>query len=264
MSLALIAGRGHLPAMVAAAQDATPLICAYEGAAPEGIAADVTFRLETLGSLLITLGEHGVTEVCMAGGIDRPQIDPEKLDDETRPLVPLFQEALEKGDDGALRMIVDLFEKTGFTVRAAHDLAPYLLADGGVYGDAWPDAQMRHDAGNAARILAEKGAEDSGQACIMSGGMVRGFEDASGTDALIKRHAPYGKTDRAILFKAPKPQQDRRVDLPTIGPDTIEAAGRAGMAGVVVDAGDVLVLDKERCVALSNHYGLVLWARTGE
>lgn len=264
MSLALIAGRGRLPALVAEAVEAKPLVCAYEGAFPDGLLHDLSFRLETLGSLLIALGEQGVTEVCFAGGLDRPEIDPSKLDAETAPLVPLFQEALEKGDDGALRIVLDLFEKTGFTIRAAHELAPHLLAEGGVYGDVWPDGQMRHDAANAARILAERGALDQGQACVMVNNKVAGFEDASGTDALIRLYGPYTPDQQAILFKAPKPQQDRRVDLPTIGPDTIDAAGNAGMAGVVVDAGDVLVLDRDRCAALANHHGLVLWARTGE
>ncbi len=264
MSLALIAGRGRLPALVAEALEVKPLVCAYEGAFPDDLLHDLTFRLETLGSLLIALGEKGVTEVCFAGGLDRPEIDPAMLDAETAPLVPLFQEALEKGDDGALRIVLDLSEKTGFTVRAAHELAPDLLAPGGVYGDVWPDGQMRHDASNAARLLAERGALDQGQACVMAGGKVAGYEESNGTDALIRRHGPYRAEQRAILFKAPKPQQDRRVDLPTIGPDTIDAAGNAGMVGVVIDAGDVLVLDRDRCVALANHHGLVLWARTGE
>ena len=100
MSLALIAGRGDLPALVAEAQSVAPVVCAYEGALPTGLAADLVFRLETLGSLLVALGERGVTEVCFAGGLDRPVIDPGKLDAETAPLVPLFEDALSKGDDG--------------------------------------------------------------------------------------------------------------------------------------------------------------------
>lgn len=264
MTLALIAGRGKLPALVAAAQDVAPLVCAYEGAAPEGLTSDLTFRLETLGSLLVQLGEHGVTEVCFAGGLDRPVIDPSKIDAETAPLVPLFQEALQKGDDGALKVVLDIFQMTGFTVRGAHELVPDLLAKGGVYSDAWPDAQMRDDADVAAAHLANIGAQDIGQACIVINGKIIATEDARGTDALIKRLAPFPKDKRAILFKTTKPQQTRLIDLPTIGPDTIEVAGTAGLFGVVIDSGNVLVLDQTRCAELANLHGLVLWARTGE
>ncbi|MGB3244018.1 MAG: UDP-2,3-diacylglucosamine diphosphatase LpxI [Sulfitobacter sp.] len=263
MSLALIAGRGRLASLVAEAQETAPLICAYEGFAPDGLTSDLTFRLETLGSLLVDLGARGITEVCFAGGLERPQIDPAKLDEETAPLLPLFEDALKKGDDGALKVVVDLFEKTGFTVRAAHDLAPHLLAEGGVYSDAWPTAQMRADAELGAAHIAKMGPSDIGQACIIGKGAVMGMEDAAGTDALITRLRPLPKSHEAILFKGPKPEQTRLVDLPTIGPETIDAAGGAGLAGVVIDAGDVLVIDKARCVELANQLGLVLWARTG-
>jgi DUF1009 family protein len=92
MSLALICGTGDLPRKVAEAQAEAPFICVLEGFAPEGLEADVTFRLETLGSLLVRLGHEGVTEVCFCGAIERPSFDPAKLDEHTAPLVPIYAE----------------------------------------------------------------------------------------------------------------------------------------------------------------------------
>ena len=247
--LALIAGTGQMPKVVADTMPQPPLVCMLAGNAPDGLEPDITFRLETLGSLLVDLGTRGVTDVCFVGGIARPVLDPAALDAETAPLVPLFQQALEQGDDGALRIVLDIFEKTGFAVRGVEDLVPSLLAEGGVYGDTWPDAQMRRDAEAGAAHIAREGARDIGQ--------------AAGTDALVARMAGKPK-DRAILFKAPKPGQERRIDLPTIGPDTIEACAAAGFAGVVIDAGDVLVLERAKCAELADRHGLVLWARTGD
>lgn len=261
MSLALIAGRGDLARMVADAQDVPPLICAYEGAVPNGLSADLTFRLETLGTLLLRLGERGVAEVCFAGGLSRPVIDPGRIDAETLPLVPLFQEALGKGDDGALRVVIDLFERTGFVVRAAHELAPDLLAQQGVYSEAWPDARIRLDAEVGAGHIAAMGAQDVGQACLVAAGMVSAMEDADGTDALIRAHGPALAGRDGILFKGAKPQQTRLADLPTIGPATLEEAGQAGLKGVVIEAGNVLMLQRSLCAALADQYGLVLWAR---
>ncbi len=264
MTLALIAGRGRLPALVADAQATPPLICAMADVVPEGLTPDLVFRLETLGTLLVELGRRGVTEVCFVGAIDRPTLDPTKLDAETAPLVPLFQQALEKGDDGALRVVLDIFEKTGFTIRAVHELAPQLLADGGVFGTVWPDGQMRKDAEIGIAHIAAMGPLDIGQACLVAQGKVIAMEDADGTDALVARLAPLSADMRAILCKGPKPGQSRQIDLPTIGPETFEAAAQAGLVGVVIDAGDVLLIDKARCTELADAHGLVFWARTGE
>jgi hypothetical protein len=261
MTLALIAGRGDLPALVAGALDVPPLVCAYDGVMLTGLAPDLIFRLETLGTLLLELGTRGITDVCFAGGLDRPVLDPSKLDAETAPLVPLFMEALKAGDDGALRVVVELFEKTGFAVRAAHEVAPGLLAQGGVYGSHWPDAQMRRDAEVAAAHILERSALDIGQACVVAQGKVIATEDARGTDAMI---ADLREGSGGILFKGPKAQQSRLIDLPAVGPATLDAAHRAGLRGVVVDAGDVLVLHAQDCAARADAHGLVFWARTGE
>lgn len=260
MTLALIAGRGDLPALVASGAETAPLVCGYEGISLSGIEADLTFRLGTLGSLLLDLGSRGITEVCFAGALDRPALDPSKLDAQTAPLVPVFMEALQSGDDGALRVVLDLFEKAGFEVLGAHEIVPDLLARGGVYGTHEPDAQIRTDAAAAARHILEMSPQDKGQACVAAGGRVIAMEDTRGTDAML---AALAQKSGGILFKGPKAGQTRKIDLPTVGPQTLHAAQRAGLRGVVVDAGDVLVLHSKTCAALADELGLVFWARTG-
>ncbi|NNE51696.1 MAG: UDP-2,3-diacylglucosamine diphosphatase LpxI [Sulfitobacter sp.] len=263
MSLALIAGRGRLPAEVAAAQAEPPLICGFEGAPPDGLAVDHTFRLETLGSLLVKLGEAGVTKVCFCGGIDRPALDPTALDEETKPLIPLFQKALAAGDNGALEIIRKIFERTGFEVLAPDKLLPDLVAEQGVLSEAWPDAQMRRDAARGEAVLKGLAPLDIGQACVIGAEQVLGVEAIGGTDHLLTTLPARAREMRAILCKGPKEGQIREIDMPTIGPGTVEAAARAGLAGIVVDEGDVMVLDRAACVELANRHGLVLWCRRG-
>ena len=134
MSLALIAGRGGLPARVAAAQAEPPLVCAYEGCAPDGLKADLTFRLETLGSLLAHLLGVGIREVCLCGAIDRPTLDPAMLDMRTAPLVPQFKQALAAGDNGALEVIKTIFEDHGLRVVGADELKGALCHNATVAG----------------------------------------------------------------------------------------------------------------------------------
>jgi DUF1009 family protein len=264
MTLALIAGRGRLPRDVAEVQDTMPLICGYEGMLPDAVEAELTFRLETLGTLLVKLGERGITRVCFCGAIDRPTLDPGKLDAETLPLVPLFQQALAAGDNGALQILMQIFEQTGFDVVGADELLPDLVAVGGVLSEAWPDAQMRKDAARGADVLARLAPLDIGQGCVVGAEQVLGVETMGGTDHMLATLPAKSREMRAVLCKGPKDGQIREIDMPTIGPATIEAAHKAGLVGVIVDAGDVIVLDAARCTELADSYGLVLWSRRGD
>lgn len=263
MTLALIAGRGGLPARVAAAQEVPPLVCAYEGAAPEGLKPDLTFRLETLGSLLAHLTAAGIREVCLCGAIARPQLDPARLDARTAPLVPQFQAALSAGDNGALEIIKQIFESHGMKVLGADALVPDLLADSGVLSAERPDEAMRRDAARGEAALAALSSLDIGQACVIGREQVWGVETIGGTDHLLSTLPEGAREARAILYKGPKAGQIREIDLPTIGPETLRAAHAAGLAGVVITAGGVMILEQDACVALADELGLVLWVREG-
>ncbi len=259
--LALITGRGGLPAAVAAQQDQPPFVCALEGMEPDGLAVDQVFRLETLGSLLDTLQERGVKEVCLCGAIARPEVDPARIDAATLPFVPALQKALVSGDDGALRAIIRIFESRGFRVRGAHELAPDLLIPPGILSDARPDAQQREDAVRGAAVLEALAGFDIGQACVVGAGQVLGIEALGGTDHLLNSLPDVPTRRRALLVKRPKRGQDLRADMPTIGPETMASLRAAGLAGLVVEAGQVIILDHAETIARANEAGLILWSR---
>lgn len=255
--LALIAGTGDLPPALVARLPEPPLICALDGFKPI-LRADITFRLEHLGSFLQTLRARGVTRICMAGAVRRPQIDPASIDATTLPFIPKVQAAMAKGDDGALRVIISLLEEDGFTVVAAHEIAPDLLPAVGIPTRAQPGPDHKTNAVRGDDCIAAMGAADTGQACIVAAGQVLAKEGPDGTDAMLSSLS--GAHD-AILFKAPKPQQDRRADLPLIGPDTAKRAVEAGLAGVVIQAGGVMVLDLAEVLAVLDAHDLFLWVR---
>ena len=165
MRLALIAGQGQLPAALAAGLPEVPLVCALQGFMPAGLAVDLVFRLETLGSFLHQLQQRGITHLCMCGAIRRPAIDPAAIDAATRPLVPVLQQALAAGDDGALRAVIGLFQDRGITVLGAHQLAPDLLMPAGCPTRAQPSAAHRADLALALQVLDDQAAADLGQAC---------------------------------------------------------------------------------------------------
>lgn len=266
---ALIAGQGDLPGLLAKHlmdQGRKPLIAALEGFAPEGLAVDLTFRVETLGTFLIELGEAGVTDVCFAGSVARPALDPSAIDANTMPLVPVIMQAMQAGDDGALRAVLDIFEKTGFKLHGAHEVLPALLPPAGIATKVQPTDHQRKDAARGQAIVAAMGVADVGQSCVVARGQAQAIEAQPGTDWMLRSLAsdPERVVPDGILYKAPKPGQDRRIDLPVIGLNTVENAAAAGLKGLVVEAGGVMVPGFEAVVRACDEAGMFLWLREAD
>ncbi|MBI6630406.1 LpxI family protein [Pontibaca salina] len=259
--LALIVGSDDLPAALLAELDHPPLICALEGHAPDGIAVDILFRLERLGTFLADLSARGVREVCLAGAITRPKIDPQKIDAATMPLIPILQDAMMKGDDGALRAVIAIFEDAGFAIRPAHEIAPRLLPPPGCPTRRQVDQCAQADALRGAALVGAMSDVDVGQCCAVHNGQALAIEALFGTDWLLASLQDRPDGAGGILFKAPKTQQDRRVDLPAIGPRTVTGAARAGLDGIVIQAKGVLVLHRAQVIAECDRLGLFLWVR---
>lgn len=256
--LALIAGRGGLPGAIAAAVAHRPLVCALEGSPPDTLRPDRIIQLEKLGGFVKWLKRQGVSELCLCGGVSRPPLRWWRLDGATLALVPRIRRALARGDDGALRIALDLFEQEGFRVLGAHEVAPQLLMPPRTLGTPFDDAGELAALGD--HVSAAQGRADLGQSSVLRGGRVVAREDARGTDAMLAG-LPAGPGRDGILYKAPKPGQDRRADLPTIGPDTVSGAARAGLAGIVIEAGGVIVLDQPGVTDRLAETGLFLWSR---
>lgn len=259
---ALIAGSGALPDTLVEAAETRPLVCALQGMGPDRLSVDITFRIEQLGSFLSDLKARGVDTLCLAGGVQRPEIDQAAIDAETAPLVPVITGAMTSGDDGALRAILQVLQEAGFAIRAAHDIAPEILMPTGVPTQAQPDETAQADAARAETVVAAMGAADIGQSCAVKSGMVLATEGIFGTDWMLDSLAARPDGQGGLFYKAPKPGQDRRADLPTIGPATVEAVAKAGLNGIVIDAGGVIVLNRMDVIAACDQLGLYLWVRT--
>lgn len=259
--IALIAGKGALPAEILDRQERRPIVCAMVGSEPDSVDAEITFRLEHLGTLLERLKAAEVTEICMAGAVTRPKIDPTAIDAATMPLVPTLQAAIGAGDDGALRAVIAIFEQAGFAMRAAHEIAPDLLMAEGIATVVKPGELDKRDANRGAEIVAAMAQADIGQACAVRSGQAIAVEGIFGTDYMLSTLCNRPDGQGGLLFKAPKPGQDRRADLPTIGPNTVTAVADAGLSGLVLEAGGVIVLSRDKVVAECDRLGLFLWLR---
>ena len=266
MRTAIIAGEGRLPAALAAAMGEAPLVAALDGFTPDGLTVDLRVRVERLVPFLRALERDGIGQVIFAGAVTRPRLDPALLDEATAGLLPRLMAAMAQGDDATLRVVIELFEEFGFTVVGVEDVAPALLPGAGVLaGTVTPRDEA--DAARAANIVAALGAVDVGQGAVVAQGLCLGVEALPGTDALLAQVAgittlrPDPARGRGLFYKAAKPGQDRRIDLPTLGPETLRGAAAAGLGGVAFQAGSVICLDLPEMQRLAGELGLFLWSR---
>ncbi|MGY6410443.1 MAG: LpxI family protein [Alkalilacustris sp.] len=269
--IAVIAGRGELPLRLLAALEGAgqdPVVVALPGVTLDNMGTRPVERLEVerLVPFFDRLHDLGVRRVLFAGAVTRPRLDPERFDARTAQLVPRIIGAMQAGDDATLRAVIGLFEEEGFGVLGTAELLPELLPAPGVLGQHRPGPGADRDAARAAAIVAALGAVDVGQGAVVAGGLCLAVEALPGTDAMLAQVAALpgalrGAGRAGLLYKAPKPGQDRRIDLPAIGPDTVRAAAAAGLAGIAFEAGGVLLIDRAQAVAEADAAGLFLWSR---
>ena len=268
MRLAIIAGQGRLPVHIAAAwtqaQGAMPLICAPEGMTPEELSVDRLFRLERLSPFLRALRDEGVTHLALAGAIHRPALDPALFDPATVSFLPRVLPAMQQGDDALLRALIGVIEEHDLTVLGVQQVAPGLLAGAEMPAARAPDKAEAADAARGVEILQALGPVDVGQGCVVAQGLCLAVEALYGTDAMLDFVAQNRHTRRpekgGVFIKRAKPGQDHRVDLPTIGPQTVAAAQRAALSGIALQAGAVVMLDRDEILARADAAGIALWS----
>lgn len=261
--LAVIAGAGQLPVEVIQAHHSSVFVRIEGVEAQNPGAQEVSARFECLGQLFDDLRAHGVTEICLAGAMARPALDPMAFDPKMQALAPRLLSAMQGGDDALLRLVISVFEEEGFAVRGAHELVPHLTAEPGLLAGPPATEAALEDAKRAKAILDALAPLDVGQGVVVAAGLCLGIETIQGTDFLLRM---VGETPAAlrrakgVLVKRPKEGQDLRVDMPAIGPGTIRFAAEAGLEGVVIAQGKVLLLEREKIISAAEEAGIFLLA----
>ncbi|HXG80064.1 MAG TPA: UDP-2,3-diacylglucosamine diphosphatase LpxI [Methyloceanibacter sp.] len=268
--LGIIAGQGPLPCVLAAAAQARGLalhIVAIQGEAREEIERfpHTWIKWGEIGKMLRALDEHGCADLVIIGGVNRPDISKVRLDAGAIKALPFILSLGRGGDDHVLSRIVRFFEQKGYRVHGAGDVAPELLAGEGVLSARNPSAEDRSDIELAFRVVETLGKLDIGQAAVVAQGHVLAVEAAEGTDAMLIRCAELRTSGRntrripsGVLVKAPKPGQEERIDLPTIGPETVRKSAAAGLSGIAVAAGRVLIAERDATIAAADELGVFL------
>jgi DUF1009 family protein len=255
--LAIICGAGSLPFAVAEAarrQGRSVVLFALRGWADPGRVESYPHhwvRFGQLGRFCRIARREGCRDVVFIGSAVRPSLWQIWPDAATMRLMPRVIRMFRGGDDHLMSGVMKIFEDHGFRPVGAHEVAPEILVPEGAVGRLQPSEGDRSDIALGLALLRAIGQFDVGQAAIVAGGHVLAVEAAEGTDEMLAQVAQLRRKGRirstgGVLVKAPKPGQDRRIDLPTVGPQTIAGAARAGLAGIAVVAGEVIMAEPGR------------------
>lgn len=274
--LGLIAGLGELPVAIADNAVATGqgvYVIRLRGFEEPGLGTHPgsVLGLGEVGAVIEHLKAAGCKDIVFAGNVSRPDFKSLKLDLRGIALLPKVISQARKGDDALLRVLIGEFEKNGFNVIGSDVAHASLVAPRGLIAGPTPSESMMLDIQVAAKVAAATGALDIGQGCIVCDGLVLAVEAQEGTDDMLRRCASLPEAirgsaaqRRGVLVKRPKPVQERRIDLPTTGVSTIELAAAAGLAGVAVEAGGALMLNRSRMEQRAVELGVFIFGFPAE
>jgi UDP-2,3-diacylglucosamine hydrolase len=260
--IAIICGGGSFPGAVAdaaARRGRLPIMFGIKGWADPGLTERYTHHWIALGQLgrflRLARAEH-CREVLFIGALLRPPLAQIRLDWQTLRYLPRAAQFFRGGDDRLLSGVSDILESEGLRVVGVHDVAPEVFVPEGILGSCQPADRDRADIAVGLKLIGAMGPFDVGQAVVVAANHVIAVEAVEGTDNLLERLPDLRRQGRVVtptgvgvLVKAPKPGQDRRFDLPSIGPKTIENVARAGLAGLAVAAGSTMIAQAGQVIA---------------
>jgi UDP-2,3-diacylglucosamine hydrolase len=264
-TLGIIAGAGTLPLHVAqrartAGRDV--FILGFHDLADPGIDAfaHAWVRWGQIGRMLRLLRRHGCGDLVIIGSVRRPKLTSLRVDAGLIRHAPEIYRLTRGGDDAVLTRVVRFFEAQGFRVRGAHEIAGDLTAPAGTLTRTQARPEDHRDIEKALAILNALGPHDVGQAAVVARGYALAIEAAEGTDEMLRRCAglrQWGLSYRhGVVLKMPKPGQELRVDMPAVGPRTVELASDAGLSGLALAQGHVLLVEPQQLIATADRLGL--------
>lgn len=265
--IALVAGSGRYPEIlikVLREHRVKVGIMALPGFDPKDQFSDLIdseVTLENFCQCLAQQRQNGCQHLAFAGGVQRPNVP---SNDTSDMLIDIYS-----GDDTVLRDIVAIAENEGFEIIGGHELAPDCFLAGGNWIPTrhQPNDGNRRDIQRAVDIVDAMGRVDVGQAAVVVCQLCVAIETLSGTDAMLKFAAqtindikPLPNEARGVVYKGAKPHQELRLDMPSIGPQTIRQVHQAGLAGIAVEANRVLLLDRQDIIAEADRLGVFIWS----
>ena len=257
-NVAIIAGSGNLPRLVYE-QLSDPYVVGFQGMECSLSNLAVFHNFNQLGRFFEDLNNRGIRGVVMVGGMQRPFLDETKFDEYLKARSHSFLSALQQGDDALFKYIISLFIENNITPIGANEVVRNLTLKAGSYVGT-PDNVNLNDVKRAEQVLKKTSCLDIGQSVVVKAGQVLGIETAQGTKHMLEYVRNTSSHLRGltggVLVKREKIDQDLRVDMPTIGPETILQVHEAKLDAVIISPNTVIVIDQDECFRLCKKFSL--------
>lgn len=270
-SIGIIAGEGSLPEAIycnAIKQNKNIKIAALKGFANKNLAIATNphdckfFRIGQIGKILRYFNSHNITHICLIGKVSRPNLLTVIPDYQGLRLIIRMWSNYRKGDNKLFSSITNFISEHNLELLGAHELFPELLAPKGEISNNKPSKEQQESINHGFKIAKEIGKEDTGQAIIIKDMKVLAREDVNGTNHMIRNFKDSENFSKsAILIKIKKPNQNEKIDLPTIGQETVELCYKSGISGIVIEAGASLIAEKENTISTANKLGIFIYGK---
>ncbi len=264
----LVAGRGSLPGLVyneLVSSGNKVEVILLPGSDNQDLKPEYTeITPRNFFQILQSNWEGGTRHVVLAGAVDRP-----------KQATISFQKgeiteqlSLSGGDDSILTKFLKVIEEIGFRIWGVQEIIPHLVDHEGVLTNQIPTSADKSDTRMAEKIVTILGEADIGQGVVVRNNQCIAVETI-GTDWMLDSIGEIYSTfsnspeERSgVLIKASKTNQDQRVDLPTIGPQTVKKVIAIGMGGLVIESGKVIIIDMPKVIELANQGGIFIWSKS--
>lgn len=265
-NIGIIAGQGNLPKEVYQACKESGIKTTYIALKdiadflPEGESHVATIKLTAIGKIINHLKDKYINNVIFVGSLKRPSLSSLIPDFEGAKLLVRLQRLRKAGDDALFQEIFKFMHEQGFNILGVKDVAPNLIVERGLLNSHKITHNEVNDINWGFHIAKKIGELDIGQSISVQEGAVLAVEAIDGTDALIKKTKElHFKGNGGILVKIKKPQQSDKIDLPTIGKETIIKLKENGFAGVAIEAGDSIILDRAETLKLADKNNIFVY-----
>lgn len=266
-ALGILSGIGHLPVEVAKSAKGLGYQVVAVGVVPDideelPKEADVYYDINIgkIGKIISTLKKHKITKVTMIGKVTKEVLYKAGAIVPDLRAIKILATVPDRKDDTIMNAIVKELESEGIHVMEQTELIKPLLPAPGVLTRRKPTEAELADMEFGFAMAKAIGGLDIGQTVVVKNRAVMAVEAIEGTDACILRGGFLGKGG-VIVAKAAKPSQDQRFDIPGFGVKTMESMIHAGATGIVIEAGNTLIADREKTVALADEHNITILVR---
>ena len=210
------------------------------------------------GKILSLIKQKKSKKVLFAGKIAKPKFSSLRLDLKGIYYMPSVIRASKLGDAAIIKSIIKILDSEKIKVISSIFFNPELAAKKGNYTKLKPSIIDNKSINRGIQFFDKLKSLDHIQALVVNNDKIIAKEDNQGTKKMLSK---LKKNSQGILIKFPKKKQDLRMDLPTIGLETLKDCKKFGLKGIVLKSKKNIFLDKSKCIKFANNNNIFISIR---